>query len=313
MASGERFSGYPAKFGYATGQVMNLTHLESESIQANNTITPMRPPGMIDPDTHVLPRAKPMINMRTPDLLTILSNLSFTKGKCFDEVSQWYAQERDDCGEFLAANVATHSMVQSDKGFMFIDTITAEQESDQPAMVALIFVPLVPTSSSAAPLLKFGARAIAAASPAFVSAYFLGPVYKDGTEIPGVTRVSLTPRINFQGAPHSPGAFDNLGSIITREAEFTFSAAKTDEFDATQITGDPVGSTYKFYLQRADPTNNLGDGRIAKANNSHIMIGCSAGYVEERTRNHEGPGDKTSEIVVRPAGEPVFAINVPIP
>ena len=85
MASGERFSGYPAKFGYATGQVMNLTHLESESIQANNTITPMRPPGMIDPDTHVLPRAKPMINMRTPDLLTILSNLSFTKGKCFDD------------------------------------------------------------------------------------------------------------------------------------------------------------------------------------------------------------------------------------
>lgn len=56
----------------------------------------------------------------------------------------------------------------------------------------------------------------AAPAPAFTSAFHLSKVVHNSSEIEGVTSVEIRPNLNPQSAWSSPGAFDDLISVIER-------------------------------------------------------------------------------------------------
>lgn len=312
MASGERFSGYPAVFGYNDGasQTMNLRHLQAKTLNPNNMVGVMHPPGSVDPAAFLVARSKPVYNLRTPDLATLFGVIGFRTGFCFDETSTFTLQEREDCSTFVSGS--THTKHAIAKGFMYLDNITAELESENGAMANLNFVPLA-SAQGTLPITISGANALPSTTPTFVSAYHLGPIYVDGTEIPGVFSQTITPGIRIEPTPHTPGCFDTHVSIIQRDPQLSFMCKKTDEFDAFKLTGDNVTVSWAFYLQKADSTNATGDGRIAKATGAHVEVAAQSGRVEVRSVSFEGVESAGVEVVFTPSGSVTFAIDSTIP
>lgn len=310
MSSGQRFSGYTSTFGYATSQTMVLTDLKAWELSPNNTKSIFRPMGAIDTNKIVTARSKPTYRLQTCDLATLFGVVSFSNGKCFDETSTFRLQERADCGTFLTG--ATHPARTAPKGFMYIDTITAEQDSQEGAYASMMFIAL--KSGSNPPVANLSTVDLSSiAVPAYVSSYVMGPVYHNGAEIPGVFSQTWTPQINTQPSPSSPGAFDDLVSIITREAEFRFRCLKVDAFDAFNFSGQAVNTSLAFYLQKADPTNANSDGRVAAASTVHVKASCTAGDIELNSISVDGNDDAAVEVIVRPTGTVSFSIASAIP
>ena len=310
--SGERFGGYPAEFGYATGETtlsMNLKHLEAWELTPNNMVGVQHPPGSIDPAAFLMSRTKPSYRMRSPDLATIFGTVGFMSGKCFDRDSNFYLQERADCGTFLTG--ATHIGRRVHKGFMYLDSISAELESQDGAMANMIFHPL--WNEVDACVQHISATALPITTPGFVSSYFLGPIFKSGVQIPGVMSQTWTPQIRFQSTPHSPHHADTHGSIIQRDATFTVRCLKLDEFDSYAETGTNISDVWDFYLQQADATNANADGRIAAANAVHAKVSFQSGRMEIRNTSYDGVEDAGMEIVFTPSGAVTFSLTGVIP
>ena len=309
MASGQRFGGYPAEFGYATGQTMALAHLEANELTMNNMVGVQHPPGSIDPAAFLMSRTKPVFRLRTPDLATLFGVIGFQSGKCFDEPSTFYLQERADCGTFEAGS--THIGRRTQKGFMHLDGISAELESEDGAMASLIYTPMAVTGFDI--VQNQVAVALPGTSPAFVSAYFLGPIYVNNTLLPGVMSQTWSPQIRFQTTPSSPGYADTHGSIIQRDAQFSFRALKTDEFDNWCNTGKNITTAWDFYMHKADTTNANCDGRIAFNSAVHAKASFQSGRVEVQSLSYDGVEDAAAEVVVTPSGSVTFSIAAAIP
>lgn len=305
MSSGERFSGYPAQFGYATSQVMDLEMVMGWELDANNTKTAVIPTGAVDPVAYITPRSRPEFRIRTQDIKTVLDVVSVINGRCFDETSTFILQERADCGTFLTGD--THPARQTAKGFMFLESISAEQDSEDGAVMTMRYVPLKTSGNDLVTLDTVDEGAFATLSPTYVQSYFLASPYHNGTEIPGVMSVNLNMNITFAPTPSTPGALDELGSITRREPEFTFTCLKVDEFDAFGFVGTPVDTTFAFYFQKADPANAAGDGRIAEATAEHIKISFTGGDIDVRNIAIDGNEDAAVEVSVKPTGTVAYS------
>jgi len=310
VASGERYSGYPAVFGYSTGQTTDCQHLTAYDMDSNTTETAVRPIGAIDPLEYITPRSRPQFRMRTPDMLTLLTDVSLVAGKFYDEDSYFYYQERSMAGAFESG--ATHIGRRTRKGFMYVDSITAAQEDADAAVCNLIFVPL---SDGTNPIVSHETALDLGpvVDPAYGSCYHLASPYHNGVELKGCQSMDLNMGMTFVATVNSPGAFDDLGSITAREPVFVSRFEKLDEFDAHQFTGDPVNTTFAYYLQKADPTNANGDGRIAKGTAAHIKISCTGGKVTIRTINAENTAHAVAEVTVKPTGTVSISLNSKIP
>lgn len=308
MTTGQRFGGYPAQFGYAVAQTLDVTQLMGYELDAGNTKTGIIPSGSIDRAAVLTSRMRPRFRLRTKDMATVLGLVDLQAGYCFDEDSTFQLQERADCGTFLSGS--THIQRTVKKGFMFVDSITAEQESEDGAILNLEFIPLKSGSNA---LVSHDTAQALLLSPAYVSSFFLGPFYHNSSEIPGVMGVTLNFGINVQPAPASPGAEDDVVSIISREPEFSVRCLKTDEFDGFKLGGTPVTSSFAFYFQKADATNAVGDGRVAVASSVHVKVSGTAGDFEVRNLSVDGQEDAAVELILRPTGTISLSVASAIP
>lgn len=313
MSSGERFSGYPARFGYATSQTMDVTQMMGFELDAGNTKKRIIPSGSVDPAAIITPRQRPRFRLRTQDLATVLGVVSLQGGFCFDEASTFQLQERADCGTFLSGG--THIGKRTQKGFMFVESITAEQDSEDGAILNLGYVPLYVDQDPDKPIVETLTGHTLLATPAYVSNFFLGPFYHNSTEIPGLMSTTLNFNPTVQAAPSSPGAYDDIVSITMREPEFVYRFLKSDEFDAWKHGGHPVTSSFASYFQKADPSNAAaaGDARIAPATTQHVKISGTAGDFETRNISVDGVEDAVTEVVLRPTGTLSLSIASAIP
>lgn len=310
MATAERFSGYPARFGYSTAQTMDIVQMMGAELDAGNTKTDVIPSGAVDRLAVLTPRQDPEFRIRTRDLATTLATVGLQTGRCFDEASTFFYQERADCSTFEVG--FTHPARRTQKGFMFPDSITAEQDDEEGAVLSLMYRPL---KSGSSPLVEHLADQplTGVGAPAYVSAFFLGPVYHNSAELLGVTGWTLTLNSEVQTAPRSPGGEPDFASITRRTPEISIRCPKVDNFDTFKLAGTPVNTSWAVYLQRADPTNGQGDGRIAPATASHIKISGTSGDWDTRNLGVEGQDDALMDVVLRPTGALTVSIASSIP
>ena len=313
MASAERFGGYPAEFGYATAMTMEMVQLQGWEMDANVTETPFIPVGLVKPSQYITSRVRPEFRIRTRDMSTVLGVVDFNTGKCFDETSTFYVQEREDCGTFIASPATTQPGRTTENGFMFVESITADLDSADGAIMTLRYVPLWDGSATDIVASPTNLDPIASVTPLYTSAYFLASPYHNGVEIQGVTSVTINTGIQIQPAPETPGAYDRFVSIIRYEPEFTFRCLKIDEWDSKKFSGFPLTTSFAFYFQKVDTTNAVGDGRIAKATASHTKISFTGGKITVRNLSFDGTDDVVSEVSVKPTGAVTAATNSAIP
>lgn len=299
MSSGQRFSGFPATFSTSAPATVQVDQLMAWDLSTNNTRSIKRPMGSLDPVAHVVARAQPQFGMRTGDVATILDSISIINGQQFDGPSVFRLQERADGGAFLTG--ATHPTYRTQNGFAYINSITASQDSPDGAIVELTFLPLW---NGTDPIIESvpSEDLASAPSPAFNTCHMFYAPKMNGSFIPGVIDITCNAGLTYQAAPALAGAFDTLGSITAREPTFTFRALKIDEFNSFISTGGLVGSTFEMLLQKSDPANTNGDGRVALATAEHIKISCTAGDVDIQSISVEGTQDAVAEVTIMVEG-----------
>lgn len=312
MSTGERYSGYSAKFGFATGDSMVVNQMVGWDMDSGTTKSEIIPSGAVDRAAVLTTRQNPEFTLRTQDLFSVLTDVDPQSGKCFDEASTFFLQERADCGTFLAGGTATHMGRRTQKAFMVIDSIAAEQDSDDGAMLNARFFP---QKSGANVLVEHvaGTALTGVAAPAYVSSFALGPVYHAGAEIKGVMGVTLNFNNNVVPAPSSPGGEPDFHSIVARTPEFSFRCLKIDNFDGFKASGTPVTTSFAFYFQKMDATNAVGDGRVAVGTATHVKVSGTAGDFDVRTLGADGQEDAAVEVVLRPTGSVTTSVASAIP
>lgn len=305
MASGERFSGYTATLGYATGQTLDLTQLVSINMDMGNTIAPLTPAGLLNPAKHLTPRSIPNLSIVTGDLAGIFAAIDAQTGLLCDETSTFRLQERSDGGAFEAG--ATHPQWTTAKGFIWPTTLSAELESQEGAQLTLSYMPL--WNESVAPLVPSdGNNLSGVTAPAFSSAFFLASPYLNGTVIEGCQSVNIDFGINVVGAPSQPNTYNTHASIQSRQPKITFTVMKADEQATMVQIGTNIATSFAAYLQRADPDSD----RIAAATTSHFKFSCTAGRIERRSVSWNGVADAAVEFMVYPNGSIAVSTGVAI-
>ena len=311
MASAQRWGGYPAKFVDTTPATMNFVQLQGWEMDANVTETPFIPVGLVKPSQYVTSRVRPEFRIRTRDINTILGTVDFNTGHCFDNTSTFFVQEREDCGTFISDT--NQSGRTTENGFMFVESITADLDSADGAIMTLRYVPLWDGTSADIIASPSNLDPVASVTPLYTSGFFLASPFHNSAEIKGVTSVTLNTGIQIQPAPEVPGAYDRLVSIVRYEPEFTFRCLKIDEWDSKKFSGFPITSEFAFYFQAIDTTNAVGDGRVARATASHVKISCATGKITVRNLSFDGTDDVVSEVTVRPTGAVTAATATAIP
>lgn len=288
MASAERFSGYTATISYSS-TTQNLTQLDSWSVAPNTRKASIIPSGLVDRAHIGIAGAAPVVTWSSRDFVSIFTNMSISTGLLLDSTSTFRYQERTDRGTFETG--ATQETVTLSDGFMHATSITADQTSDDGAIVQGECVAL--WDGSVQPLVwNTGVDYTAVTAPAFVSRYFLGPVYHNGAEIAGVTSISVDPGIRFEARAFSGDPFPRKGAIVAREPSMRFTVAKVDAASAlTTVFGSAISTGLIFYLQKGVASGT----RVAAASSVHVKITAAAGdwQLDEASVNQNEDGSVT--------------------
>jgi len=290
--SGQRFSGYTAILGYATGQTLNLNQLTHVGFEANLTQEPVIPMGALTPVKHLTTKAEPAMIIRTGDLASVFAAISGLNGLLCDETSTFQWQERSDDGVgFLTTN--THSRFTCAKGIVVPDTLTADLNSGM-AELTLRFIGL----GTSDPFTKTDAVALTGTAPGYGSGFFLASPYLNGTEIPGVQSISINFGIELQPGPSKPSTFNDLVSKIRQNPELSFTVLKADEQWTLATIGNSIATSFAIYLQKADPDTD----RIAPGTGSHFKCSCTAGKFSRDSISVDGNDDAAVQFMVKPQG-----------
>jgi hypothetical protein len=275
MAVG-RYSGYTASFDNGTPtEDFDLTQLNNVAFNPNITVSQFMPMGLVDIDAAITAFADPQFRLRTADLQKVLANVGWGTGYCTEAGADFRYQQRNACSTFDVN--AVHSLLRAEKGFLYIDSIQADQDSADGAQAELIFVPLY---NGSAEIIEHttNVNLSGVTAPAFNSAFYLGPMYHKGLEVPGITSVRLDTGITFDTRRTSGAHYPVTGVITARRPQITITTLKLDEgLTALETTlfGDNVGTEFTFYLRKGlDGGTRYGDGTT-----NHVMVQATTGHL----------------------------------
>lgn len=252
---------------------VDLTQVDSWSLKPNQQRANIIPGGSIDPAHIGIASAQPTISLTTRDFSTLFASASISAGLSCTESSTFIAQKRADGATFTAAATSGHITLTAAKGFYYPTTISASQDDTDGAQVEGDFIPLWNTTTD--PVVLNADQAINAFSaPAFSSRYFLGPVYHAGSEIAGVTSISVDTGIRYEAKAFSGDPFPTVGSIITREPRLSITVADIDAADSlTTLFGSAITTGLIIYLQKGVTSGT----RVAVSTEEHVKITAASG------------------------------------
>jgi len=318
MAGFNRFGVYPARFGdIALNQIMGT------GVRPASTKTEKIVGGDVDRSAVITAYADPMITCRTCDFDGLFAGgnvVSITAGYAVDVIGAGTAatlvqhQKRIDGGTFVAAGNAEHYQLGSDKGFLLIDEISAEQDSITGAEVSLQYYALSDDGINE-PIVP-GLAALVNA-PAFSGQWYLGPVLLGDlsgapTQLAGVQRISIRPGLQYQHKRADGVPFACIGSIVARKPEIrvTVNTLDTAAFSTLfhNATTEANGLAGHFYFQKGVH----GGSRIAKNVANHYRVDAATGDATFESFEVRELDDTTSELIFRPTGTLALAANVVI-
>ena len=217
--------------------------------------------------------ANPTISINTRDLLTFLGAVSISAGLSCTGTSTFVLQERSDGGTFLSSSTATHEKLTATKGFIYPTSISASQDGDDGAVCEANFVAL--WDGTNLPVVWNTASAInTLTAPSFVGRYFLGPVYHNGSQINGLTNVTINPGIEYTARAFSGEPYPKIGSIMARNPSIQFTVTEAAAASTlTMIHGSAISTSLAVYLQKGVASGT----RVAAATAQHIKISAASG------------------------------------
>lgn len=300
MASAERFSLFPCAFVHAGG-TLNLTQMDGFDVKGNSRKNAIIPGGAVDRAHIGIASAAPSATFNTRDLTTLFTDVSGSAGLAISGAATFRLQERSNSSTFETG--ATHETFTAASGFLYPTSISASQDGEDGASCSCEFVPHWDGSTN--PFVhNTGVNFDAVNAPAFVSRFFLGPVYSNTTQIAGVVSINVDFGITYDARPFNGAPYASLGAIIKREPTLSITVAKIDTLSALTMFGNAVDTSFSIYLQKGVASGT----RVAGATSTHCKISCTAGDMTNDSVSVTGNDDGTATLTVMPTT--VVAVSV---
>ena len=291
MALSNRYGVYTCSVN--DGSAKNFTQMKSWNARTQSQKDRIIPGGAVDPSATMLKMAEPQVELVTTDLVSLITthSVSLSAGLNCTGGGTFRLQQRTDGGTFTGSN--NNVSYTSTKGYLYPTRISGRQDDDG-IEATLRYCAL--WDGSTEPLVRNTAVTYASLTPTFVSNFYLGPVYVNGTIINGITSVTIDTGLDFQPFRHSGETYARAGSIITRQPVITFEMLEAESAVLGTLFNAALAGTIAVYFQKGSD----GGSRVAAASTVHCKISATAGAwgTDNVTVSH--PGDGTVTVMVQP-------------
>ena len=294
-----RYSLYPASFN---GGALTISQIASVALRTGRSVHVVRPGGSLDPAANVLSTSRPVASLMTHDIDKVLSLVSLTAGYDCSSASQLNFQQRAVAGSFTAAASGAHVTQSIESGFLTIQEISANSESDEPAQCMLEFVCLSADGDNPSTDANDGAIN-SQPTPAYGNVFYHAPAYLGATQLTGLIGTRVRPGIVHQARIADGGAFPRraASSIVSRQPVIELEFLNLSHIKAyiTDIILASFSSTLAVYFQQGTEAPG---GRVAAATGTHIMISAAAGSWGPDNSSVQDTGDATFTATIMPTG-----------
>lgn len=279
----DRYVGYPA-----TIEAVHYQQMENFRIRPQVEQAIITPAGAVDRAHIGVGRANPMIEWATKDLVTVFANVDLLVGLACPNGATFRLQQRKDGAVFHAG--LKHVTHVSNQGHMCPGRFGASEDDVNGASISLSYYPLsddgLTDPIATTPLVDFAA----APAPAFVSRFFLGPVYHNAVQLNNIRSWSCDPGHNYQAKTFDL-PFPTKGAIVKRDPVFEFTIADMAEGNAVSMWGSAITGNLDFYLRKGIASGP----RVADNVAQHIQVRVAAGDwdVQEHTAQEWEDGSVT--------------------
>lgn len=310
--SQDRYGLYPATLTYAGPTTLDIQQIERVGVRPSAQKEIIIPAGNIDPSAVILLMADPAVDFDTDDIATVLAAVSPTAGLALTGAA-FQLQKRADGGAFAAAG--TGLSIAATKGFVYPKTLSVAQDGQGGAKLTCEMVAHYDGTTSGSPALPTPALVFAdtvtlVSTPAFNARYYLGPIYANAAQIPGVQDWQLDFGIEYKTKRLDGDLAPQIGSIFSRKPKFTFSVLKVNaQTTIASLFNNAIPGALAFYLRKGAP----GGARVADATAEHAKLSMAAGAWNADSIEVQGENDATLKVTAEPTGTIAFSAASAIP
>jgi hypothetical protein len=306
MSTAKRFSIYPCSLTYAGPTTVDLQQMQGFGVEPRPAIKRVYVGGAIDPKAHLLASADPQKPFATRDLTTLLGAVSPLTGLHIT-ASTFRLQERDDA-ESVFLTGGTHETFTTTGGHVVIESISASQD-DQEGSLAQCRLYALWDGTNLPIVHNTGVDFSAAPVPAFLSQFFMGPVYHNGAEVEGILNHQVDFGLVF--APFRTGGspYPKQGYIARRQPMMRMTTLKSDVDGAVSLFARAASGTLAFYHWKGV---DAGD-RVAVGTASHLKISAATSLFSDDNHSVTDNDDGTCTISIMPKGSLAFSVSSAIP
>ena len=307
MASAARFTLYPCSFVSAGPVTTNLQQMQNFGINTEAKITRIQPAGAIDQAANVMAMADPTIRFSTRDLTTAFGVISPSVGiALISGGATFRLQEREDLSTFSTG--ATHETFTATQGLIVPTQLSATQDDENGASLASMLYPTWDGTND--PVVHNTAVDFSGApAPAFTSQFWLGPVYINGAELPGVTSTSIEFGISVATKRTSGSYFTKTAVITSRKPVIKITTVKVDTVATIDKFLRALAGTIAVYYWKGSTNSD----RVAVASTVHCKISATAGGYGDDEISAEENDDGTVTISVFPTTALAVSVASAIP
>lgn len=266
MGTPQLFDIFPAIFN-GVGGSFTLNHLEN--VDANPGLEQLlaMAGGSVDPQFLATATAEPTAKFTTRDLAQLLNGCPMMVGKRCTAASLQF-QRRVHGGTYDGTNV--HVNLTATAGILYIEEFGAEQDSKQGADASVQFVATYDGANY--PLVANVNQALTG-SPAVNSVYALGPVFFEGAQLPGVTKVRVKTGIEIQQQRADGETVSRICVIQKRAPTIEIEALNLGILATTGTKQLPIDDGLTCFFQHCI----FGGERYPANATEHISVAASQG------------------------------------
>lgn len=299
-----RFSIYSASFTDGASPLA-IKQVRGRTVTPSPTRSEVVPGGAVDRAASILSHAEPVIRIDSPDLATLLAAVSPTVGYFASSGATFRAQKRAAGGLF--AGSSSHFTLSSSKGMLLPDRLSCSQDDAQGSQLSLMYYPL--SSDGLTAPLSVSTSASLSDSPAFVSQYFLGPVYAGSSQLAGLTSIDVAFGLTFSAKRHDGDVFAKEGSIVSRLPVITLRFDSIEHASAVGMFHGGFTDDVVIFLRKGS-SNGV---RVSDASEAHVAITIGAGtwHASDLTGS-DGDADESLSIEIIPTGTIAVATDAAI-
>ncbi len=309
MASAQRFGLFTCSTISGSAVTTIFTQINSFDIIPGASRSRIHVGGSVDPKAHIEAFSDPRIRFGTRDQTTYWGVVSPTTGLPLTGAGATFRlQERETQSTFGAAATAGDTFTVA-QGIVIPQSISASQDDTEGAIIESELV--CEHNGSVLPIVKNTAVDISSGTltPAFNSMFFMGPVYINSAEIPGIVSTRVDFGIEYSSKRTSGQVYATLGAITRRAPTISITTLKADATTALAMFLRALAGTVAIYFWKGADAGN----RVAVATGAHLKISAAAGSWGEDSISVNNLDDAMTTISIMPTGSLATSITSAIP